>query len=156
MFYNYVRHHPLVAGSWQQVITGDRIQSKSGYLYLILRDKMSERSFVIRDTVKNTSFTVRGDKLSITRNENTRNARSKIIVVGDEGLPALVGEERDDVNELDGLLETILLEKKQENSTSHRIAAFMRDPIAKLFLLSALLYAILTLLVLFGGKLIGG
>lgn len=156
MFYDYVRQHPLVAANWQHVITGDRIQSKNGYLYLILRDKMSDRSFVIRDTAKNTSFTVRGDKLTITRNENTRNSRSKVIVVGSDGLPSLQGEERDDLNELDNLLETIMLEKRQEKSTTHQLLSALRDPIAKLFLLCALLYGILTFITMFGGKLFGG
>lgn len=153
MFYDYVRNHPLVENNWDLLLAGEKIQSKSGYIYLIRRDVLADRVLVVRNFIEDTAYHAHSSKLVTTRAE-----RSKKPMISTLESPQGRGKislnrisDPDDRADFEGLresLEVLMIEDRKKNSWISRAFHWCKEPAAKYFLLLLVAYAILTYIVL--------
>lgn len=153
MFYASVRNHPLVDDNWHILTKGERIQTKAGSVYLVLRENQQDRSFIVRDDRNNTAYFAHRLRLTVVMGNGAGSTVSYTIPSpvpkAGKSLTELVDQE--DVEHIDGLngiLETIMLENRQKYSLWKRSLKWFSDPAAKIFLTGLALYGILTVIVM--------
>lgn len=153
MFYDFVRNHALVANNWEALLTGDQISGKLGYVHLIRRDTISNRTLVIRDRIRNVVYNASGDKLMVISGEGTAKARTVTLTSpvsqGQLTLSRFTDpDERRIISDLQTLLEKMYMEYKRKHGMVAQLKKWIKDPTARLFLIAASIYAILSLLVM--------
>lgn len=149
MFYASVRNHPLVDDNWHVLTKGERIQTKTGSVYLVLRENQEDRSFIIRDDRNDTAYFAHRRRLTVLiGNTVAHDIPSPQSKVGKALAELVEPEDADYVEGLSELLETIMLENRQKHSLWERSLKWFKDPAAKIFLAGLALYGILTIIVM--------
>lgn len=153
MFYASVRHHPLVESNWHVLIRGEKIQTRSGSIYVVLRKVVDQRSFIIRDDKNDLIYFVHGKHLNIVKGGGggtgiIRTIDSPKPRKGKSIAELVSPEDSHYVERLQEVLDVIMRENKRKTGWLARTLRWVKDPAAKLFLLGVIIYGILTTVVL--------
>jgi hypothetical protein len=153
MFYTYVKQLPMVSGN-SGLFRGERFSFRCGTIRLVKFNMVYERQFLIRDKSRDILYHVTQDGLEIHRGKGARPPYQVRFIknqrYGGTLNPLMYKnlDDRDDVRAFIVLVEEMCKEYARRRSAFSRFKRWSKDPIARIFLTGAAVYAIVTALVL--------
>lgn len=144
MFYAYVRQLPMVEGNLD-LIRGDRLEYSCGSIRRSKADLYGFRAFVLTDKDRGVTYRVMRKGMvvewpggsSFVRNPEELK-RTPFAVEGDAG----------EINSFLSLCDRLVHEDKRRKSITNRLRLFAMEPVGKILIAGAIVYAIITAIVL--------
>lgn len=147
MFYAYVRQLPMVEGNLD-LIRGNRLNYPSGSIRLAKADVWGFRAYVLEDKVRGVTYRVNQRGMVVE-------TPSGPIAVPNPGelkhTPFAMQGEQGEINSFLTLCKNIVADHKKQNSIPARLRRFTRKPFGMILIAGAIVYAIVTVIVLFFG-----
>lgn len=148
MFYTYVNQLPMLADN-MELNSGKRLEFFDGYVRKSYPDSEGFRSYVFYDKFRSVSYRVIKDGLIIESYDGKKYHSS--FIANSEGTfkytPFAQGADELHINSLIVLIHKMEREHKAKATLVGRIKRLTDDPISKVFLAIAIVYAIITLFV---------
>lgn len=144
MFYAYVRKLPMVEGNLE-LSRGDRLEYSCGSIRRSKADLYGFRAFVLTDKDRGVTYRVMRKGMvvewpggsSFVRNPEELK-RTPFAVEGDAG----------EINSFLSLCDHLVHEDKRRKSITARLRFFAKEPVGKILIAGAIVYAIITAIVL--------
>lgn len=144
MFYAYVRQLPMVEGNLE-LSRGDRLEYSCGSIRRSKMDLYGFRAFVLTDKDRGVTYRVMRKGMvvewpggsSFVRNQEELK-RTPFAVEGDAG----------EINSFLSLCDRLVHEDKRRKSITARLRLFAKEPVGKILIAGAIVYAIITAIVL--------
>lgn len=144
MFYAYVRQLPMVEGNLE-LSRGDRLEYSCGSIRRSKADLYGFRAFVLTDKDRGVTYRVMRKGMvvewpggsSFVRNPEELK-RTPFAVEGDAG----------EINSFLSLCDRLVHEDKRRKSIAARLRLFAKEPVGKILIVGAIVYAIITAIVL--------
>lgn len=147
MFYTYVNQLPMVVDNLR-LSRGDRLEYSCGTLRKSKADDKGFRAFVLIDRFRDVSYRVMKDGMLVEYPSGTT------FIGNPEELKhtpfAVTGNEAE-INSFLILCEKMVEEHKRKKSLRNRLMYLTKEPVAKIIIGVAIVYGIITALVIFFG-----
>lgn len=147
MFYAYVRQLPMVEGNLD-LIRGDRLEYSCGSIRRAKADTWGFRAYVLEDKVRGVTYRVNQHGVVVE-------TPSGPIAVPNPGelkhTPFAMTGHAGEINAFLTLCNNFVVEHKKRNSLFARLRRFTRKPFGMILIAGAVVYTIVTVIVLFFG-----
>lgn len=151
MFYTYVRELPMVDGNLE-LATGKRLEFSCGSIRMAKADNRGFRAYVLSDKFRDVSYRTTREGLMVERTGAT-----DLFIPNPGNLselahtPFAVKGTDSEINSFLMLCEKMVAEHKRRESLMSRLRLFTKEPIGKILIGSAIVYGIVTAVVLIFG-----
>lgn len=152
MFYTYVRKLPMVDGNLD-LATGKRLEFSCGSIRMAKADYHGFRAFVLTDKFRDVCYRVTREGMMVER----QGASTDLFIPNPGNLeelahtPFAVKGTDSEINSFLMLCDKMVTEDKRRKSLVSRLRLFTREPIGKILIGAAILYGIITAVVLIFG-----
>lgn len=147
MFYTYVRQLPMVEGNLD-LIRGERLDYACGSIRRAKADSRGFRAYVLEDKVRGVTYRVNQQGMVV----ETPSGPIAVPNPGELKYTPFVGSgPQGEINAFITLCNRIVAEHKKRNSFVVRFRRFTRRPFGIILIAGAIIYAIVTAIVLFFG-----
>lgn len=147
MFYAYVRQLPMVEGNLD-LIRGDRLDYSCGSVRRAKADLWGFRAYVLEDKVRGVTYRVNQRGMVVE-------TPSGSIAVPNPGelkhTPFAMTGDAGEINAFLTLCKNLVVEHRKRNSLFARLKRFTRKPFGMILIAGAVVYTIVTVIVLFFG-----
>jgi len=152
MFYNYVKELPLVADN-PILNRGGRMEFSVGHLRKAKPDSKGFRAFILYDKMRDVSYRVTNNGMLVEYGEDYDYQRHFVDnpLTGVKHTNFAVDGDAAEINSFLYLLERMTEEYDQRRSIIGKIKNLMKEPLGRIVLLVAVVYAIITTIVLIHG-----
>ncbi|HDR2377137.1 TPA: hypothetical protein QCH88_004384 [Enterobacter asburiae] len=159
MFQKLVREHPTLQEHWQTLLEKGFIENSKGCIAIVRKYAADERVLIIRDAKNSILYTIRVGRLEVTRGVDTQTPSHYTFRVGDMGKldPENLEEAYDEyegfesaIRDLYRIIDRIIKEHKKSLGWKYRVKDWLKSPYNKIFISVALVYFVLTILILVG------
>lgn len=147
MFYAYVHQLPMVEGNLD-LIRGDRLEYSCGSIRRAKADTWGFRAYVLEDKVRGVTYRVNSHSMVVE-------TPSGPITVPNPGelkhTPFAISGAEGEINAFLTLCKKLIVEHKKQKSLPARLRRFTRKPFGMILIAGAVVYTIVTVIVLFFG-----
>ena len=157
MFYSYVIKTPFVVKEKQKLLEGAILEVGDGYIRHTIDDDFNS-IFTIRNRGLDVSYRATSTTLAVTRGSAGRRPNQQIlIVIPQERSGQLVlsdfrdQDEREDVENFLCTLSEMQKDYDRREGIMKKLEIWIKDPVAKIILFAGVVYAMVTVFVLFAG-----
>lgn len=144
MFYTYVYQLPMVEGNLE-LNRGDRLEYTCGSIRRSKADDWGNRAFVLTDTVREVTYRVTKEGMLVEYHDGPYFVRNPKVL---KHTPFAVTGDEAEINSFLLLCERMSAEHKYRKSFRNRLRYFTREPVGKIIIAGAIIYAIATVVVL--------
>lgn len=144
MFYTYVYQLPMVEGNLE-LSRGDRLEYTCGSIRRAKADDRGNRAFVLIDTIREVTYRVTKEGMIVEYHDGQYFVKNPEVL---KHTPFAVTGDAAEINSFLLLCERMTAEHKHRKSFRARLRYFAREPVGKIIIAGAIIYAIATAIVL--------
>lgn len=144
MFYTYVYQLPMVEGNLE-LTKGNRIVYTCGSIRRAKADDWGNRAFVLTDTVRDVTYRVTKEGMLVEYRDGPYFVRNPEVL---KHTPFAVTGDEAEINSFLLLCNKMTEEHNHRKSFRARLRYFTREPVGKIIIAGAIIYAIVTVIVL--------
>lgn len=147
MFYTYVRQLPMVEGNLD-LVKGDRLVYECGVIRKAKADDRGFRAFVLEDKTRGVTYRIGQHGMVVESSAGPTFIRNPGEL---KHTPFAMNGDAAEINAFLLLCKKFVAEHKRLNSLPARLRRFAKEPVGILLIAGAIVYAVVTVIVLYFG-----